>query len=211
MNLVEELKKEKLIAILRGLTGDPLRRTVQALIEGGIRFIEITMNTTDAARSIAWLRENHPASIHFGAGTVINVALAKEAIRAGASYLITPNVNQEVIQYAKRQKVDIWPGALTPTEVASAYEWGADAIKVFPASFFGPSYIEALKGPLDHIPFIAVGGVKVDQFQAYLKAGVIAIGVGNQLIDPSIIQAGRFDQLTKRAKFFVQQVKEGED
>lgn len=210
MNLIQELHKEKIIAIIRGLDGSVLEKTAQALAEGGIRFMEVTMNTTDAVRSIAYLKDKYGESIHIGAGTVLNVQLARKAIQAGATYLITPNINREVITYAVGQGINIWPGAFTPTEIAHAVELGANAVKVFPVSFVGPHYIEAIRGPLDRIPLIAVGGVKVDQFSDYLRAGAIAVGVGNHLIDPTMVRLGKFTQLSERARRFVRKIKEGE-
>lgn len=210
MDLIKELKKEKLIAIIRGFEGEVLKKIAEALIEGGIRFVEVTMNTPQAATGIAQLKEAYGEQIHLGAGTVLDVQMAKEAVQAGATYLITPNVNADVIAYAVEQEIEIWPGAFTPTEIAYAAELGARAVKVFPVSFVGPHYLEAIRGPLDHIPLIAVGGVRVDQFSAYLQAGAIAIGVGNHLIDPTLIRSGKFDQLSQRAKEFVRKIKEGE-
>lgn len=210
MDLIKELKKEKLIAIIRGFEGEVLKKIAEALIEGGIRFVEVTMNTPQAATGIAQLKEAYGEQIHLGAGTVLDVQMAKEAVQAGATYLITPNVNADVIAYAVEQEIEIWPGAFTPTEIAYAVELGARAVKVFPVSFVGPHYLEAIRGPLDHIPLIAVGGVRVDQFSAYLQAGAIAIGVGNHLIDPTLIRSGKFDQLSQRAKEFVRKIKEGE-
>lgn len=211
MDLVNQLRNERIIAIIRGLEGSALQKTADALIKGGIRFLEVTMNTNHASESIAYLKEKYGESTYIGAGTVLNVELAKQAIEAGATYLITPNVQSEVITYAVNQGIEIWPGAFTPTEIAHAVELGARAVKVFPASFLGPSYIEAVRGPLDQVSLIAVGGVRVDQFQDYLRAGAIAVGVGNHLIDSKMIQSGRLDQLTERARRFVQTVKEGED
>lgn len=210
MDLIKELKKEKLIAIIRGFEGEVLKKIAEALIEGGILFVEVTMNTPQAATGIAQLKEAYGEQIHLGAGTVLDVQMAKEAVQAGATYLITPNVNADVIAYAVEQEIEIWPGAFTPTEIAYAAELGARAVKVFPVSFVGPHYLEAIRGPLDHIPLIAVGGVRVDQFSAYLQAGAIAIGVGNHLIDPTLIRSGKFDQLSQRAKEFVRKIKEGE-
>lgn len=207
MNLVQTLRTEKLVAIIRGITGEKLDYTVQALVDGGIRLIEVTMNTPHATKQISRLRERHGTEVHIGAGTVLDVSAAKEAIEAGATYLISPNVQLEVISFAKEQGVEIWPGAMTPTEIVQAYQNGANAVKVFPVSFFGPKYIQALRGPLDDLPLIAVGGVKIEQFQAYLKAGATAIGVGDHLIDREMIQLGQFTQLTQRAKQFVDTVK----
>jgi len=210
MNLVKELEKERLIAIIRGYDGDQLRDIAKALVAGGIRFIEIALNSPNAIKGIAQLAEDVDREVHIGAGTVLNVQAAKEAIAAGATYLIAPNVNPEVITFAVNREVECWPGAFTPTEIANAVELGASAVKVFPISFVGPRYLEAIRGPLNQIPFIAVGGVRVDQFSAYLRAGAIAVGVGNHLLEPTLIRSGRFDQLSQRARQFVEKVKEGE-
>lgn len=206
MKLIKKLHETKIIAIIRGLEGQVLDQTVQALIAGGIRFVEVTMNTPGAAQSIARLVERHGERIHIGAGTVLNTTEAREAIRAGATYLISPNVEPSVIEYACEQGVEMWPGAITPTEIMQAIAAGATAVKVFPISFYGPEYIEALRGPFDQIPLIAVGGVKVEQFHQYLAAGAVAVGLGNHLIDQQLIVSRQFTQLTARAEKFVKKM-----
>src|SRR5690606_11593310 len=128
-------RTEKLIAIIRGLTGEKLDHTVDALVAGGIRMIEITMNTPHASQEISRTKARHGTEIHIGAGTVLDVSMAKEAIDAGATYLISPHVQLEVISFAQKHGVEIWPGALTPTEIVQASQAGASAVKVFPISF----------------------------------------------------------------------------
>lgn len=202
MNMIEELAKYKIIAILRKIPIEQIIPVVASLTMGGIRFLELTMNSPQAAHCISELRERFP-DVFIGAGTVLNLDMAKEAIQAGAQFLISPNVDEQVIKLALEKEIDVWPGAMTPTEIVRAWEAGAQAIKLFPAEQLGSAYLKAIRAPLDHIPLIATGGINVENASSFLSAGAFAIGLGGQLTDPKLIQAGQYEQLTALAEKYV--------
>ncbi len=179
--LLTVLKNAPVIAILRRPTVD-IQRCVKLLIESGIRFIEITMESEDAESFLRSTKEHETGQVTFGAGTVTTLALAKKAIFAGAKFLVTPNFNPEVIRFARDHELPIFCGALTPTEIFTAHETGADAVKIFPAGALGPQYIKELRGPFPDIPLLATGGIGVSNAALFFEAGATAIGVGSALV-----------------------------
>lgn len=202
MSLLNELKETKVIAIIRGLPVAEMESVVQALYEGGIRFAEITMNTEGAAKSIARVRKVFP-NVRIGAGTILNVQMAEEAMEAGAEYLITPNVKKEVIEYANKRQISIWPGAFTPSEVVDAWDYGAEAVKLFPSARLGVEYIRDLAAPLGHIPFIAVGGVNESNLTSVLEAGCCAVGLGQHLIGKAPFDEKNLEGIRRRAELLL--------
>jgi 2-dehydro-3-deoxyphosphogluconate aldolase / (4S)-4-hydroxy-2-oxoglutarate aldolase len=177
--LLDQLKTAPLVAILRRPKVD-LTISVAALIDAGIRFIEVT---TDSPNCLPFLESivgkyNGPL---FGAGTVTTPELAEKVIAAGAKFLVTPNTNLEVIRLARASGVFIFPGAMTPTEIFSAYQAGADVIKVFPAATLGSSYFKEIRGPFPQIPLMATGGITIDNAGDFFAAGANALGVGGSL------------------------------
>lgn len=205
---LDVLKTQKIVAIVRGIPLEQLRPLVGALREGGVRMVEVTFDqsgtgslsaTTEAIRYIA---AEFP-DLHVGAGTVLTPEQVQMAYNAGAQYIISPNVCQEVIQTTKELGMLSLPGALTPTEIAYAYSLGADAVKVFPAGDLGPGYIKAVRAPLRQIPLVAVGGVSADNIGDFLKAGAVAAGVGGSLVKAEWISSGAFDKITQLAQEFV--------
>lgn len=203
MNLLQQLKASKIIAIVRGIPAPLSDPTAEALAAGGIRFIEVTMNTDQALQIVDKWRRNFDGSVYIGAGTVLNLNMAKEAVAAGAQYLISPNLDEEVISYGVQHCVEVWPGTMTPTEICKAYQAGASAVKVFPANTLGAGYIKELQGPLGQIPMVATGGVHLDNMADYLKAGAIAVGLGGNLVDKRLISEKKFDELKNLAKRYV--------
>ena len=205
--LFDKLEQEKIIAIIRGIdekTGD---QTAQALMDGGIVFMEVTMNTGGVLQMISRFREKFGHKLAIGAGTVINVEMAKEAVAAGAEYLISPNLDEEVIRFAVDKGIEVWPGTMTPTEIVRAYQLGASAVKVFPMGALGINYLKEIRAPLDHIPMIATGGVNLETIDQYFAAGAIAVGLGGNLVDKALVRDGRFDDLRQRAQAFVAKAK----
>lgn len=167
------------IGILRGVEADFFPQLLQASFQAGLKTLEVTMNTPGA---LDMLRQNMPLvpdGCFLGMGTVCNLDEAKMAIDAGAMFLVTPNTDLDVIAYAKQQGVPTVAGALTPTEVYRAWSAGADMVKVFPCP--GPKYIKDLLGPMQDVPLVAVGGVKLDNLKEFLDAGAVGVGVGNSL------------------------------
>jgi 2-dehydro-3-deoxyphosphogluconate aldolase / (4S)-4-hydroxy-2-oxoglutarate aldolase len=207
LTLIEQLKQAPIIAILRGISQEKADATAQALADGGIVFLEVTLNTEGALDMIARFKAAHGHRMRIGAGTVLNLAMAKEAAEAGAEYILSPNLNEEVIYFAQERGIDVWPGTMTPTEIVRAYETGAQAVKVFPMGSLGLNYLKEIRAPLNHIPMIATGGVDLHNINDFLDAGAIAVGIGGNLIDKKHMQAGDFTSIEQRARAFVDKVK----
>jgi 2-dehydro-3-deoxyphosphogluconate aldolase/(4S)-4-hydroxy-2-oxoglutarate aldolase len=207
LTLIEQLKQAKIIAILRGISEETAAPIAQALADGGIIFLEVTLNTEGALDMIRRIKASFGHKLRIGAGTVLNLSMAKEAVAAGAEYILSPNLNEAVIYYGQEQGIDVWPGTMTPTEIVRAYEAGAPAVKVFPMGSLGLSYLKEIRAPLNHIPMIATGGVDLHNINEFLDAGAIAVGLGSNLVDKKQVQAGDYAAVEQRARSFVNQVK----
>lgn len=204
MDTREVIKEKKVIAIVRGVYGEEALRLSEALLLGGIRLIEVTFDQKgDPARTAETIRSIHE---HFGesflpgAGTVMTAEQTAMAQEAGAQYIISPNVSEEVIRETKKRGLISLPGAMTPSEIVKAHELGADFVKIFPASVLGPAYIKAVRAPLGHIDLMAVGGVNEENAGEFIKAGAIGVGVGGNLVSRAAIKEGRFDIITETAE-----------
>ena len=202
------IKQEKIVAIVRGIEKDSFKAVVEALLEGGVNCIEVTMSpgnpeeTEAALEMISILKDDYAESVHPGAGTVIKKDHLKRAVSAGAKYIISPSTQPDLIEAAKvLDKVAI-PGAATPTEAVEAEQAGADFVKFFPAAVSGASYMKALQGPISHIPFLAVGGISTENAEEFLQAGAAGLGVGGGLVDSEAIDAERYDLIKKKAEKF---------
>ena len=193
--ILEALREHRIMAIARGLADQNADEAAEALYEGGIRLIEVTLNTPGALQIIARWRGRFENRMRVGAGTVLDESAARRAVEAGAEFLVSPNVDEAVIGRGVQSGVEVFPGALTPTEIVRAWQAGASAIKVFPAATFGPKYLRELRGPLGEIPLVAVGGVSADNLRDFLQAGAIGVGLGGSLVNLQLIEAGRFDEL----------------
>ncbi|MFH1614259.1 MAG: bifunctional 4-hydroxy-2-oxoglutarate aldolase/2-dehydro-3-deoxy-phosphogluconate aldolase [Planctomycetota bacterium] len=196
------------VAIIRTNCKEGLIETVHAISEGGIKAIEITTNTPDALNVIADLSTIYDRDFAIGAGTVLDAKAAEAAIKHGAEFLVTPNFDRTAITLAKKHGIMICSGALTPTEIINAYEAGSQIVKVFPSGSLGPGYIKALKGPLSHIPLMAVGGVNTGNVTEFFKCGASAVGVGGGLIKNDLIANGNFGAITDLVARFVKVVKQ---
>lgn len=199
-DVLQQLKSSKVIAIIRGIEPAQAQPLFEALEGGGIKLAEVTLNTPNALQIIQMMRKKYEGRMVIGAGTVLNAAYADEAIRAGAQFLISPNVDQGMIERALANEVLPIPGALTPTEIVQAMNFGASTVKLFPCSSLGPSYLKELKGPLSDVNLLAVGGITKDNAATYLKAGAFSIGIGGSLIALSEIQNGNYQAITTYAK-----------
>src|SRR5207244_10771960 len=169
------------------------------------RVVEITYSFADAARAIAKLAERNELLI--GAGTILNREQVREAVEAGARFLVSPCVLPEVIDAAHELQVAIIPGAFTPTEIYTAYSLGADIVKIFPAVHFRPEYLRAVRGPLPHIPIMPTSGVDASNFAEWFGAGAVAVGAVSSVLDPVLIRNGEWNELTKRAREFMNAVR----
>jgi len=205
--LLQTLSEEKIVAIIRGIPEDKGDATAQALYEGGIVFLEVTLNTDGALDMISRFRERYDGRMRIGAGTVLDLEQAKEAAAAGAEYIISPNLDEEVVRYGVERGLDVWPGTMTPTEIVRAYKAGASAVKVFPMGSLGVNYLKEIRAPLNHIPMVATGGVNLQNIRTVLDAGAVAVGLGGNLVDKKLVAEGKFDELRKLARSYADEVK----
>ncbi|WP_223592534.1 bifunctional 4-hydroxy-2-oxoglutarate aldolase/2-dehydro-3-deoxy-phosphogluconate aldolase [Neobacillus bataviensis] len=200
---LEEIRRTKLVAIIRSQSLEGLENTVRSLFQGGIRAVEITLNTPGALSGIERMKERYPELL-IGAGTVLDSESARLAILSGAGYLLTPTLKKETIETANRYNVPIIPGVMTPTEVLTAYEYGAKMVKIFPISHLGPKYLSDLKGPIPFVETMAVGGISLENAADYLMAGASALGIGSSLVDEKLVKQGDFSEIERRAARFVE-------
>jgi 2-dehydro-3-deoxyphosphogluconate aldolase/(4S)-4-hydroxy-2-oxoglutarate aldolase len=198
MMVYQYLAETGVIAIMRGLTGDAVFRVAQALYDGGIRLLEVTMNTDGALDAITRLKETYSQTMRIGAGTVTDRARAISAVNAGAEFVITPNLDYEVIRICQDKNIPIFPGVFTPTEMVNALNAGCAYIKLFPAISMGASYIKNILAPLDNVKIIAVGGVGLENAGDFFRAGVAGVGVGGNLC--KVPADGDFSALTRTAR-----------
>lgn len=206
--VLDQLIAEGLVPVIRAKSAAIALRIVEALVDGGIRTLEITMTVPDAMSAIGSVADRFGDSVLLGAGTVTSRELAEGAIDAGAEFLVTPCVVPEVMAVAKQRGVAVLPGALTPTEVFTAWSLGGDIIKIFPASNVGgASYLKALKGPFPQIPLCPTGGVNLHTIGDFVKAGASAVGVGGELVSKAAIDKGDFAQITTLARQYVAALK----
>lgn len=196
---LKEIKRTRIIAIVRGVKEAHILSVAEALLKGGVTVMEVTLNTPGALTMIGELQAKYGEMMYIGAGTVLDIEDAQQAVEAGASFLVTPNLDEDVIRYASREGIPIFPGAMTPTEVVKAWKAGATAIKIFPSASLGLTYIKELMGPLDHIPMMAVGGVTEGNIKQFLNIGCYGLGIGGSLINLKEIEAGNFEWLTDKA------------
>lgn len=203
------LREHKLVVIIRGINKDDIIPVTQALYNGGIRLVEVTMNTPKAAEMISILREKFKDDLLVGAGTVIDEETTIEAIEAGAQFLITPNLDEDVIKLALRKGVEILPGVMTPTEVVKAKKAGAEMVKLFPVASLGAKYVKELMGPLGDIPLVAVGGVNIENVTSFLDAGAVGVGVGGSVIEKEAIKLKNYEALRVKAQKFIEVMTKG--
>ena len=214
MTALDYVKERKIIAIVRGLPPEYMLRLGHALEEGGIGMMEITYNQAapetwkETAAAIEAVEKEFGGRLLAGAGTVITAEQVRMTYNAGGHYLVTPTTQPELIRMGKALGLGLFPGAFSPTEILTAFEAGADGVKVFPASSLGPSYIKAVAAPLSHIPLLAVGGINEKNAADFLRAGCVGLGVGGSLVNKQWIADGQWDKITAYAREFVKAVKE---
>jgi 2-dehydro-3-deoxyphosphogluconate aldolase/(4S)-4-hydroxy-2-oxoglutarate aldolase len=194
------------VAVIRMRDAGKLREVVDAIAEGGVRAIEVTMTVPDAVALIAKLAASLPANILLGAGTVTDAATARAVIDAGARFVVGPVFRREVIDACHARDVAVAPGCFSPTEILDAHEHGADIVKVFPATVLGPTYIRDVRAPLPQVRLMPTGGVTLDNAGEWIRAGAVAVGVGSALLDAKAIEDGRLDVLVNNARRIVASV-----
>jgi len=207
--LLNDIVETGVVAIVRLSSSENLLRVAEAIVSGGVRHIEFTMTTPGALQTLESVSARLGDEVVMGAGTVLDAETARAAILAGARFIVAPNLNPDVITICHRYGSVCMPGALTPTEILQAWEWGADIVKVFPADSFGPAYIRAVRAPLPQVRLAPVGGVTVDNTAAYVRAGASCVGVGSSLVNDRLIAQADWASLTARARAFVEAIAEG--
>jgi 2-dehydro-3-deoxyphosphogluconate aldolase/(4S)-4-hydroxy-2-oxoglutarate aldolase len=191
------------VAIVRAFSSDHLVEASGALIEGGIPNIEITMTTPNALAVMSDLVRTYGDRVHVGAGSILDAKTAEAAINAGAEYIVTPVLKPEVIAFCNRAQKPIFAGAYTPTEAQTAYELGADFIKIFPSDGLGPKYIKAILGPLPHLKIVPTGGVDANTAGDFIKAGCVAVATGGSLVSLELIKNRDWTKLSAMASQLV--------
>lgn len=186
MDTLNTIKENKIIAIIRNAKPDDILPIVKSLYKSGIRAIEITMNSPKALESIELVATEMKDKVVVGAGTVLDAESARLAILSGATFILSPTLNKETIQMTKKYGAVSIPGALSPTEILDAYEYGGDIIKVFPTTSMGPEYIKDLQGPLPQIPLLPTGGIDLNNIEQFMKAGAVGVGLGSSLVNTKL-------------------------
>jgi len=201
--IISLLTNPGIIAVVRAQKAEQVVPLSEALIAGGVTAIEITMTTPNAIEGIRDARKKLVERALIGVGTVLNAKVCRDALEAGAEFVVTPICRTEFVEIAHAADRPIMLGAYTPTEAQTAHEAGADFIKIFPADTLGPGYIKALRAPLPHLRIVPTGGVDVHNVGDFLKAGCVALGVGGSLVSAKILQEADWAGLTKKAEEFV--------
>lgn len=207
--IIQKVLDKKIIAIVRGLYDEDCLHLAEALYAGGIEMMEVTFDQSHpesldrTSNTIKKLNEQLGDRMAFGAGTVTSVEMLELAESAGAQFIVSPDTNEAVIRKTVADGLVSMPGAMTPTEILAAHSYGADFVKVFPVTSLGVSYIKAIRGPINHIRLLAVGGVNEKNISEFLSAGLVGAGVGGNLVNKQWIANGEFERITALAKEFV--------
>jgi 2-dehydro-3-deoxyphosphogluconate aldolase/(4S)-4-hydroxy-2-oxoglutarate aldolase len=192
-----------IVAVVRSPDSRRLVEVVRALAEGGVTVVEITMTVPDALAVVREVRRELGDRVLLGAGTILDPETARAALLAGAEYLVAPTLNLDVIRLCRRYDKLVMPGAFTPTEILTAWEAGADIVKVFPAEVVGPAFFKAMRGPLPQIRLMPTGGVDLNTAADFLRAGACCLGLGSQLVEPRAVAEGNFDRIRDLARQYV--------
>lgn len=207
--IIQKVLDKKIIAIVRGVYGEDCMMLAKALYAGGVEMLEVTFDQSHpeslarTSDTVKMLCDELGDRMAFGAGTVTSIEMLELAEKAGASFIVSPNVNEEVIRKTAADGLVSMPGALTPTEILEAHSYGADFVKLFPVSTLGVTYVKAIRGPINHVRLLAVGGVNENNIADFFKAGCCGAGVGGNLVNKTWIAEGKFDDITALAKQYV--------
>lgn len=199
----EELRRARVVAVIRGAQSDKIVPEAQALYAGGLRAFEVTVEGRGGVHALEKAREQLPDDALVGAGTVLDGATAAQVIAAGAQFIVSPIVRRSVIRIARAHGVLCILGGQTASEIHRAYELGSDVVKVFPAVTLGPQFIRELRGPLGFIPLLPTGGITLENVGAFLAAGAIAVGVGGALLNADWVRQGNWEALTAETRTWI--------
>lgn len=203
VQMLQKLVESGVIAVIRRVPEDKVDQVAESLVEGGVTALEVTVDSPGGFEAISRISAKLKGRAIVGAGTVIDSESARLAIHHGADFIFCPSLHQDVIRTALRYGKISVPGVMTPTEMITAIEWGADLVKIFPAAGLGVQYIKDVKGPFPHVPVIPTGGVNLQNVSDFIRAGVAAVGIGGNLVDRKAIDAGDFAKITDTAKQYV--------
>ncbi|MDI3547827.1 MAG: 2-dehydro-3-deoxyphosphogluconate aldolase / (4S)-4-hydroxy-2-oxoglutarate aldolase [Halanaerobiales bacterium] len=210
--ILQVVEETGLVAVIRGMEPAKMAKIAKALVAGGVKALEITMNSPQPLKMIEEVKSLlEGTDVIVGAGTVLDQESARAAIIAGAEFIFAPNLNLKVIELCRRYDKLVMPGVMTPTEIVTAWEAGADLVKIFPANVVGPAFIKGVKAPLNQVKMIPTGGINLDNAADFIKAGAVALGVGGSLLDKEIIANEDYEALTGRARAFQKIVKEARE
>ena len=204
--ITQAIESLGVVAVIRLQDPARLRAVIDAIAAGGVRAIEVTMTVPRAIEMIREIAPALPADVWFGAGTVLDSDTAKRVIDAGARFVVSPVFRRDVINACHAREVPAMPGCLTPTEILDASDAGADIVKVFPATTFGPGYLKDVRAPLPHVKLMPTGGVTLDNAGDWIRAGAVAVGVGSALLDGAAIATGNYAVLEANARRIVASV-----
>ena len=210
--VINKILEEKIVVIVRGIDSDKIIPLAEAMYEGGIRALEITYNASnmdenaEVAGNIKKLVDHYGDKMIIGAGTVLTTEQVELTKAAGGTFIISPNAKEEIIRKTCELGMVSIPGALTPTECVDAYDAGADFVKLFPITNLGSGYVKAMKAPLSHIRFLGVGGIDENNMEEYFKAGVCGFGIGSNIVNKKLIEAGDFKAITELARVYTSQL-----
>lgn len=205
--IIDQIFETGLVSILRAPSSEGLLGVAEALLAGGVNVIEVTFTVPGAHRVVEQVADRLGDKIVLGAGSILDTETARIAMLAGAQFIVSPTVNLEVIQMCRRYGVPVMPGAMTPTEVLTAWEAGADVVKVFPSEVTGPAHIKAIRGPLPQIPLMPTGGVNLNTVADFLRAGSAALGAGGALAPAKAIAAGDVATIENNARQFIEVIR----
>jgi 2-dehydro-3-deoxyphosphogluconate aldolase/(4S)-4-hydroxy-2-oxoglutarate aldolase len=207
--IIEKVLEHKIIAIVRGVYGEDCVNLAKALYKGGIKMMEVTFDQSkpeclnQTSDTVKMLVDEMGDKMAIGAGTVTSLEMLELAKNAGAQFIVSPDTNEKVIRATVEGGMVSMPGAMTATEVLTAYSYGADFVKLFPIGNLGSSYVKAISAPINHVRLLAVGGVNENNIKEFLDAGAVGAGVGGNLVNKKWIAAGEFDKITDLARTFI--------
>ncbi len=205
-DIIQIIKEERMISVIRGENQTIAEQTIDAIVDGGLHLIEVTMTVPNAIELIkSLIKKYENTDVVIGAGTVLDKETAEKVINAGANYVVSPVLDEEVIKLCTKNNVLVIPGIATPTEAYNAMKYGAEILKLFPSNIYGPSFIKTIKGPFPNIQIIPTGGVNLENIDKWIEVGAIAVGVGGEF--SKYAKLGDFEKVKNLAKEFANKVK----